>query len=61
MSKFLATNWLWIAFLLGMLVMHRHGGHGMHNHRRPQQPERNTEHSNHNEHARHTGREESKS
>ena len=30
MTEFLATNWLWIVFVVAMLAMHRHGGCGMH-------------------------------
>ena len=30
MTEFLATNWLWLVFLVAMLAMHRHGGCGMH-------------------------------
>ena len=30
MIDFLTANWIWIAFIVVMLVMHRHGGCGMH-------------------------------
>ena len=44
MTEFLAANWLWIALVVAMLAMHRHGGCGMHGHHRHQSPERDTEH-----------------
>ena len=37
MTRFLATNWLWIVFLVVMLAMHRRGGCGMHRHHQHQQ------------------------
>ena len=43
MADFLATNWLWIVFLVAMLAMHRHGGCGMHGHHQHRSPERDTE------------------
>lgn len=43
MTEFLATNWLWIVFLLAMLAMHRHGGCGMHGRHHEHQEEGGTE------------------
>ena len=47
MTSFLAANWLWIAFLVVMLTMHRHGGCGMHGPHQHQSPERDTENAHH--------------
>ena len=43
MTEFLATNWLWIVFLVMMLAMHRHGGCGMHSNHQHHQTERDRE------------------
>ena len=32
MIDFLLANWIWIAFIVVMVAMHRHGGHGGHGH-----------------------------
>ena len=32
MIEFLAANWIWIVFVIGMIAMHRHGGCGSHTH-----------------------------
>jgi hypothetical protein len=32
MIDFLLTNWIWIAFLVVMIAMHRRGGCGSHGH-----------------------------
>lgn len=56
MTDFLATNWLWIVFLVAMLAMHRHGGCGMHGHRHKNEPEQTEP-----VHARHDGHERSTS
>ena len=34
MIEFLSANWLWMAFLIAMVALHRHGGCG-HAHRGP--------------------------
>ena len=34
MTAFLVANWVWIAFVIAMLAMHRRGGCGMHSHQR---------------------------
>lgn len=48
MTEFLAANWLWIALVVAMLAMHRHGGCSMHGHHQHESPQRDTEHADHN-------------
>lgn len=45
MTEFFATNWLWIALIVAMLAMHRHGACGTHGHHPHRPPERDTEHA----------------
>jgi hypothetical protein len=47
MTEFLASNWLWIAFIVAMLAMHRHGGCGRHGHHQHRSPEGDAEHAHH--------------
>jgi hypothetical protein len=53
-TRFLGTNWLWIALIVAMLAMHRHGGCGMHGHHQQQAPERDTDHADHQQGRRST-------
>jgi hypothetical protein len=54
MTRFLAANWLWIALIVAMFAMRRHGGCGLHDHHPSQSRVRDAEHAHHQSGARST-------
>lgn len=53
MTQFLAANWLWIALIVAMFAMHRHGGCGSHGHDHHRSAERGAEKTDRSIHSGH--------